>query len=597
MSWIENLNNRYSGNPTTATKKSSSWMSRLNETSKIQIEQELYDRERKKKQKMLDDSIVSANKYAQEAQKAQIKADLWALPGEIGKDIVGTTAAVGADLLNVLQPWKSEKERIKNVNLFGKEYITPSSRGVRGGELLKQGEYKKAAGEFGTAGLDIATTFYAPAKSLKIFKGAGILKGIAQGIVTGSQIGAGYGLTGGLSRGENVPELAKSTGTGALYGGIGGGVMGGTSGVLGRVFSKKATQEVLEATSKPKMTATKQVLDAKPAPRLTDQVLEATGFTRRPIVEPKKQTSAPSFRKMDVSKISPEDMAFKVNTKEPKIQSLIEQYKSGEPVAPFPVYRNGDKYILNKDGYSRYFAAKEAGIKEVPVIVEPRTTKTPYAKQVEQREIFGEGKPSEEISGIKTEKTTKPQFPVEEGETKVSKFAKRLNEELPDDLKIDEEYATTTLKKEANDAAELLEKDPQKLAKIANGEIASDANTQTAALVVLKNKAVQEGDMSTAAALLNKRRLANTRRGQEIAMEKLSVRMNPEEQFIGDLINTRIANVKKGVAGLFKKMKGAGKNKIVSDKIKADSVTLAKDLKLSVKIKQAQEIFNSLICK
>ena len=169
---------------------------------------------------------------------------VWNAVKGAGKEMVGTTAAVGADLLNVLQPWKNEK--IENVNLFGKDFITPSARGAKAGELIRQGQYKKAAGELGTAGLDIVSTFATPAKGLKILKGAGALKGAAQGALIGSQIGAGYGLAGSAREGKGAREIASSTLLGAGTGAVGGGILGGGAGLLGKAFKGKVKEPIID---------------------------------------------------------------------------------------------------------------------------------------------------------------------------------------------------------------------------------------------------------------------------------------------------------------------------------------------------------------
>jgi len=189
----------------------------------------------------------------------------------VGKDIIGTPLAVMADLGNVIQPWKKEKDRVKSIKFLGNEYQTPSSRGLKSGQLARKGEYKKAAGELGMAGLDIASTFYAPAKGVKAFKGAGALKGALQGAFTGSQIGAGYGLAGGASQGQGGLDLLKSTGKGALGGAAAGGVLGGGLGIAGKSLSKYSAGRKLNKASQG-MDAEAKAFVSKPEPSISEAI-------------------------------------------------------------------------------------------------------------------------------------------------------------------------------------------------------------------------------------------------------------------------------------------------------------------------------------
>jgi len=175
--------------------------------------------------------------------------------------------------------------------------------------------------------------------------------------------------------------------------------------------------------------------------------------------------------------------------------------------------------------------------------------------------------------------------------TKKSNFAERLNKELPEEYKINEEYEVARMKDEAIKASELIKKDKQKALRIATGIEKSDDLTQTATSIELGEIAKRDRDWSLVNELFNSRRLAGTRRGQEIAMEKMSVLLNPEEKFMKDVINARLGKIKLS----------AGDLKKASEKIVEKSKKITEDIKKAtrstIKISKAQELLDSLICK
>lgn len=198
-----------------------------------------------------------------------------------------------------------------------------------------------------------------------------------------------------------------------------------------------------------------------------------------------------------------------------------------------------------------------------------------------------------EAKAIKAEVTAKQVEP----ELTKSKFAQRLNDELPDNLKIDDEYDVAHLKGETDKAAKLIETDTKKALQVALGKEGSNANTQTATSIMLAEKAKQAGDWETVAQLYNNRRISNTRRGQEIAMEKLSIKMNPEETYMKEVVNARLNGVKLGTADIAEALTKKSKGERVLNKVKKDTEILKKELTKAVKIERAQKIFNDLICK
>lgn len=178
-----------------------------------------------------------------------------------------------------------------------------------------------------------------------------------------------------------------------------------------------------------------------------------------------------------------------------------------------------------------------------------------------------------------------------------SEFAERLNKELPENLKINEDYNVVHMKGEVDKAENLINKDLNKAIEIATGVEKSDANTQTATSIVLAEKAKNEGDWQTVAQLYNLRRIANTRRGQEIAMEKMSVLMNPEEKYMKQVVDARLNGVRVGSADIADILKRKPKAERVFERTKKQTADLKKELQLSVKIEKAEKVFSNLICK
>jgi len=173
--------------------------------------------------------------------------------------------------------------------------------------------------------------------------------------------------------------------------------------------------------------------------------------------------------------------------------------------------------------------------------------------------------------------------------TAESDFAKRLNKEIPDEFKLDEQYEVARMKDEIIKASELIAKDKDKASRIAMGTEKTDELTQTATNIELTELAKRDKDWGTVNELLTARRKAGTRRGQEIAMEKISILMNPEEKFMKDVVNARLGKIK--ITG--KDLKKAEVMKKKTDFIKKD---IKKATKVEVKLSKAQELLDKLIC-
>lgn len=211
----------------------------------------------------------------------------------------------------------------------------------------------------------------------------------------------------------------------------------------------------------------------------------------------------------------------------------------------------------------------------------------------------------EEITNLKKQIKDYGEFKKEVGETidtakkeiaelpktKESGFAERLNKELPEEYKINEEYEVARMKDEAIKASDLIRKDKQKALRIATGIEKSDDLTQTATSIELGEIAKRDKDWSTVNELFEMRRQAGTRRGQEISMEKMSVLLNPEEKFMKDVVNARLGKTK------FTGEELKNVTKRIIEKTKQIKETIKRATKTTIKIAKAQKLLDDLICK
>lgn len=203
----------------------------------------------------------------------------------MGKDVIGTTYAVGADVANVLRPWEEDEDKIKKVQFAGRDFITPSARGARAGEHFKAGNNKEGAGDLMWAGLDVISFLPAGAalraarsgyRSVKVAKAIktgkpttfakdtpkkyqttkDVLK--ASGVAGG--FGAAYGAAEGMSEGETNEEIYQRAGQGAVIGSLAGLTFGIAAGVVGKGLGKateslRSSRDISKTTDKAAIVA------------------------------------------------------------------------------------------------------------------------------------------------------------------------------------------------------------------------------------------------------------------------------------------------------------------------------------------------------
>jgi hypothetical protein len=193
--------------------------------------------------------------------------------------------------------------------------------------------------------------------------------------------------------------------------------------------------------------------------------------------------------------------------------------------------------------------------------------------------------------GTKVETKLKPKTKPKAAKSTVkkSKLAGRMNEDLPDDYKLDEFYDSTTIKKELNQASEDIAKNKDK-AMIEAFSRDTKATQRVAKLTELAEIAKKNGDFEAQNAILSRMRREGTEAGQEINMFKAYNFMNPETEFMKHVVNARLKKLSVGISDVTKA------KKVAMEKLARVADDIKKTTK-NFKVKDAQDLFNKLICK
>lgn len=202
--------------------------------------------------------------------------------------------------------------------------------------------------------------------------------------------------------------------------------------------------------------------------------------------------------------------------------------------------------------------------------------------------------------------------PVGTGTPKESRAFKRFVEQLKDsDPKRYEElsgdkvtYNILNLEKDAENALQLIEQDPQRAYRIAKGlETPPEGQTETAISIGLANRAEIEKNFEMVKDLESSRSLRQTRRGQEIVSERGRFDENSPHRFIQEVLNKRLEKLGKGITGELKI--GAGKIKSVKEaavrkidrQVEILSDKIKKEQKKAALAMDIQKFIDDLICK
>jgi len=257
---------------------------------------------------------------------------------------------------------------------------------------------------------------------------------------------------------------------------------------------------------------------------------------------------------------------------------MVEQYVS---------VKKGSTAMYNREGYWK----KEVFDRDIRPAVEKAIEKhfADYrlSKQIEPKQVEPPKKasvePKKSTEEPKQGKTEAPKEPKK----KTSVIASRLNEALPEGFKIDESYDPKVIKDEIDKAAQTISKDKEKAI-----QKAFDPNTnpveRDAILIELSEIAKREGDFGAVADLFQRRAELIRSGAQSLNMEKASILLNPQEKYMRDIVNSRLAKVKINGKDLTEVEVAAVRKTVRKETTEAT--------KKAFKIQDAQELFNSLLC-
>jgi len=315
-------------------------------------------------------------------------------------------------------------------------------------------------------------------------------------------------------------------------------------------------------------------------------------------------------------------------------------FRSPEQIAKLKldIEQNGIKYPINiikqedgsyiiSDGNHRLQIAQDLGIKEVPVkeVTENPTPQEPESptEPPKPAEIVQE-KPTESPTLPKTEEPTpgvEPQKDVVaperggEGESgvapnpvstpggvkKKSKAYTRVYDRIEEIYREDVDYTSLKITEEAEKAIDFVNTNPEDATRIAKGlQPAPEGYTETAISIAASERAFAAGELKLAAQLESARSLRQTRRGQEIVMEKGRVNQNGAHHYVAEVLKARLEGVvKRGSA--IRKLAGETRTKareavdIIDSKAKVLKTRI--DQSTLAKLQSAQELLNNLTCK
>lgn len=511
---------------------------------------------------------------------------------QFGKDVLGTTAAVGRDLGNVLTPWKAPA---KSVTVFGQQYQTPSAKGEAAGKLFAQGEYKKGFGELGSAGLDVASTFAGPTKLFKFLKQGSAVRNFLEGGTTAGNIGFGYGATEAMKEGKDAEEITKSgltTGAAAFLGGgflsvIPGAVSSVAKNIKQKSFDglRPEVAKVLESPVKPQEGTVKRVTGPSDEPVKITELLErdfkATLTEKRGTYTPEK--------KQELYK----------TVIEPKIKA-IGDVADDETVVMYSGDGKKGQYV-NTDprevwGYDVDNTFNVAKVKTSSL----QKTGDKLKDDVGIRTLGEDYVPTaKSVAEVPKKEPVKPA--LQGG--KESTYYKRAKEKIEQELQEDVRYTPTTRKAEADSAVKLIQEDPERALRIAKGFEDSSDVTSNSLRIALREKALAEGNKKLAAQLEKITSLESTRAGQEISMLRGALNDHDPMALVRSVIRQRLANVKlpafDSVKQLVKRTGGKGKSKsakldTISDLAEQQQKRIQKK---RLTLKEVQSFIDEITCK
>lgn len=191
---------------------------------------------------------------------------------------------------------------------------------------------------------------------------------------------------------------------------------------------------------------------------------------------------------------------------------------------------------------------------------------------------------------LKTE-TPKPKTETPKiAKTGESITAKKLNEVMPDEYKINEDYDKITLKGELDRASkEIAKNQDEALRKAFSRDERVDR--RIAKLEEFSQIAKDNKDYEAVNRLFTQANKIGTETAQGLNMLKALYAVNPEYKYMQDVINARLGKIKVGVKDIEKATKE------VREMIVKKGKDLKEKTKQAFKVKDAQELLNSIMCK
>ena len=520
--------------------------------------------------KKAEEARIVAEKTKAEAQKYEENARFWetiAHPSgalkSVGTEIVGTTKAVGADLVNVLTPWNQNK--IPDVQFGGKTFQTPSAKGAEAGTLARQGEYKKAAGKLGEAGLDIISTVTPASITIKALKAGSILRAFLGGGLATAPIGAGYGATGAMQEGAGTGDILKQSAKGAGIAFVGGGTLasipGGTKAITKAI--PKIEEVIGKLTSKETKILETELTSGKTPEQAIDTVLQSRPFE--------------SFKKTDVQ--------VKETVSEPKT-----------------VFRGKNNTVDEADSPYRFFTESEqsdgkyADIKKTPEgkpeVISEKIDASKY-KLVDAKDYLDELQNKETIDNFDGVKFKEPN-----GEmvyAKITKEEKTIDTSLPEQPKPD-----VTPKKESGYAKSLETKAVEKKMASEFQDLAEYTPAVRKEQAQMTTKLINEDIEKVNSILEGKSELPSGMRGSSLALavEQHAI-SNNDVKLLQKLAKSKIASGISEAGSELSMLAGRNANspvRIIRNIIKARKENVVKRLK-GKKVSEARKVTKESIKK
>ena len=190
----------------------------------------------------------------------------------------------------------------------------------------------------------------------------------------------------------------------------------------------------------------------------------------------------------------------------------------------------------------------------------------------------------------KTPKKKQTPKPKTKPTPKESVTAKKLNETLPDNYKLNTDYDTIELKNELTKASKAITKDKEKAVKDAFDSKKS-VTSRIARLTELAEIAKRDGNMETRNSLFAEIRSLATESAQGMNMLKGLYAVNPENKFMTDVVNARLKKIVVGTKDIAKAKKQLAEKttRVVKD--------ITAKTRKAYKVADAQEMLNKIMCK